>query len=89
MTPLTYEQALKQAREIRSFYSHLAIYLVVNAFLVALDLLTSPDELWFFWPMLGWGIGLAVHGVSVFIGARAFGADWEERKARELMEKQR
>lgn len=89
MSPLTYEQALKQARELRAFYSHLAVYLVVNACLVALDLLTSPGELWFFWPMLGWGIGLAVHGITVFMGTRAFGADWEERKARELMERNR
>ena len=87
MSPLTYEQALKQARELRAFYSHLAIYLVVNAFLVALDVLSSPDELWFYWPMLGWGIGLAVHGLSVFLGVHRFGADWEERKAREIMQR--
>ena len=87
MSPLTYEDALKQARELRAFYTHLAVYLVVNAFLVVLDLLTSPDEFWFYWPMLGWGIGLAAHGVSVFLGTQRFGADWEERKARELMRK--
>ena len=88
MSPLTYEQALKQARELRGFYTHLAVYILVNAFLVVIDMLTSPGEFWFYWPMLGWGIGLAAHALSVFLGTRALGADWEERKAREIMEKQ-
>jgi len=87
MSPLTYEQALKQARELRGFYNHLMVFVVVNLFLFAIDYVSGPDEWWFFWPLLGWGIGLAVHGLNVFLGTRAFGADWEERKARELMQK--
>ena len=87
MSPLTYEQALKQARELRGFYTHLLVYVLVNAFLFGIDYLSDPGEWWFYWPLLGWGIGLAAHGASVYIGVRAFGADWEERKARELMKK--
>ena len=87
MTPLTYEQALKQARELRGFYNHLFIYLIVNAFLAIVDWMSSPDRLWFYWPLLGWGVGLLIHGLNVFMGTRGFGADWEERKARELMER--
>ena len=87
MSPLTYEQALKQARELRGFYNHLLIYVVVNAFLFAIDYLGGPEEWWFYWPLLGWGIGLAAHALNTFVAVRAFGADWEERKARELMEK--
>lgn len=54
-----YERARKRVREIRGFYSHLAIYLIVNAGLLAINLLTSPFSLWFYWPMLGWGLGVA------------------------------
>jgi len=87
MTPLTYEQALKQARELRGFYNHLFIYILVNTFLGLIDWFSDPNEWWFYWPLLGWGVGLAAHGLNTYMGVRGFGADWEERKARELMQK--
>ena len=85
--PLTYEQALKQARELRGFYNHAGVYVLVNLFLFLVDWLSGPEEWWFYWPLIGWGIGLTVHGLNTFIGMRGFGVDWEERKARELMER--
>jgi hypothetical protein len=63
------------------------VYVLVNAFLFLLDITMSPDVLWFYWPLLGWGIALFVHALSVFGFGPAFGADWEERKIREHMEK--
>jgi hypothetical protein len=36
---------------------------------------------------MGWGIGLIIHALFVFVFGPRFGADWEERKIRELMEK--
>jgi hypothetical protein len=35
--------------------------------------------------MLGWGIGLAAHGINTF----GIGKNWEEKKIRELMEEER
>lgn len=48
------------------FRSHALIYVVVNAGLLGVNLLTSPHYLWVGWPMFGWGIGLAAHGLSVY-----------------------
>lgn len=48
------------------FRSHLFTYLLVNAGLVALNLVTSPRYLWCLWPMAGWGIGLIAHGFAVY-----------------------
>ncbi|MBC7817059.1 MAG: 2TM domain-containing protein [Planctomycetaceae bacterium] len=48
------------------FRNHLIAYLVVNAGLCALDVLTGTDKLWFFWVIGGWGIGLAAHAYRVF-----------------------
>ena len=64
---------------LRGFYRHLAAYVTVNLFLLALNLLTAPDQLWFYWPLLGWGIGLAAHAVRTF-AMPSFDRDWEERK---------
>ena len=81
---MTEEQARTQAKRERGFYGHLASYLICNAFFVALNLFASPGEIWFIVPMLGWGVGLASHAVSVF-GLPGRGAGWEEQRVRELM----
>jgi hypothetical protein len=48
----------------RSFAGHALTYLCVIGGLALLNLLTSPYYPWFIWPALGWGIGLAKHGVA-------------------------
>lgn len=79
------ERAQKRIEEERSFYTHLITYVAVNAFLVALNLITSPNHLWFFWPMLGWGIGLILHGFGTFGKHLVLGKKWEERRMEQLM----
>lgn len=71
MTIQETEAELRRRAERRAgakygFYSHALIYLVVNAGLAILNLATTPHNLWFLWSVVGWGIGLAAHGLSVF-----------------------
>jgi hypothetical protein len=61
-----YKKAEKIVEAKLGFFRHLTAYLAVNAFLLIINLITSPDSLWFQWPLLGWGIGLFFHGVGVF-----------------------
>jgi len=82
---MTYEEARERAAEIKGFYQHFIVYLLVNAFLFVVNMLTSRGSWWFYWPLFGWGIGVAAHGASVFLGGGVWGKSWEERKARELM----
>ncbi|MEO8517222.1 MAG: 2TM domain-containing protein [Flavobacterium sp.] len=82
-----YYKAKKRVDEIKGFYGNLVAYIAVNAFFLILNLLTSPEHLWFYWPMLGWGIGVLFHGLRVFNSLPFFGKDWEERKLQELMDK--
>ena len=77
--------ARQQVYRLRGFYHHLTVYVLVNAGLVGINLLASPGKLWFYWPMLGWGIWLALHAARTFARERWLGSDWEERKVRELM----
>jgi hypothetical protein len=66
------EQAQRRARQRAGaklgFYIHLTVYVLVNLLLLAINLQTSPERLWFLWSLCGWGVGLICHGVSVFIG---------------------
>ena len=82
---IAYERAVKRVKELKGFYGNLISYCIVIPFLVIINLLTSPEQLWFYWPMLGWGIGLLAHGMNVF----AIGRNWEEKKIREIMNNQK
>lgn len=54
----------KQQRK-RKFFDHLRTFLIVNAMLAVLDFVTSGGT-WFFWPLFGWGIGLAMDASEAF-----------------------
>lgn len=83
-----YYQAKKRVEEIKGFYGNLIAYIIFNGFFLVLNLLTSPDHLWFFWPLLGWGLGVFFHGMKVFNYTPFFNKNWEERKIQEYMEKE-
>ena len=83
--PAVERDARLQVGVLRGFYSHLLVFAVVNSGLLAAKLFASPERLWFYWPLLGWGIWLALHASGTFGRGRWLGAEWEERKARQIM----
>jgi hypothetical protein len=82
-----YEKARKKVEMIKWFYIDIGLYVVINLSLFLLNILTTPDNLWFYWVMLAWGIGLTVHAVVVYGFSNVLGDEWEERKIREIMDK--
>ncbi|MCS3867432.1 hypothetical protein J3D55_000348 [Chryseobacterium ginsenosidimutans] len=82
---LAYRKAARRVKELKGFYGNLTSYCLVIPFLAALNLLTAPEYLWFLWPMLGWGMGIAAHAMNTF----GIGKTWEEKKIKELMEEDR
>ena len=78
------EEARNYVQKLKGFYTHLGIYLAVNALLHLVNLFASGGY-WAFWPALGWGIGVAAHGNSVMHWVDYFGKEWEERKIREYL----
>lgn len=52
------------------FLIHLAAYLVVNCLLIVINLLTSTHYMWFVWALVGWGAGLAAHGLVTLLVTR-------------------
>ncbi len=84
-----YYQAKKRVEAIKGFYGNLIAYIIFNGFFLVLNLLTSPTELWFYWPLLGWGVGVLFHGMKVFNYSPFLGKNWEERKLKEFMEEEK
>ncbi len=72
----------------KSFYVHLAIYVIVISGLFVINVLTGHGRWWFVWPAIGWGIGLTIHALSTFGMIGLLGRDWEERRLKELMEEE-
>jgi len=84
-----YEEAKKRVKELKDFYRNLITYVAVNILLIVINLITSPDSLWFYWVTIFWGIGIVLHASKVFILKGKFlGKEWEEKKIKEIMEKE-
>jgi len=62
-----YKKAEERVEAKMEFYKHLAVYVGVNVLLIIINVATSPQHLWFKWPLLGWGICLFLHGISIFV----------------------
>ena len=84
-----YEKARKRVKKKKEFYQHFGSYLVMSAFFFLLNAVTSFGNWWFYWPMLGWGIGIAFHYIDVFgiPGVGEMSKDWEEKAIEEELEK--
>lgn len=91
--PLTEDEidrlARRRAGAKLGWYTHAAVYLVVNLLLFGLSEFGSGSRRWSIYPLLGWGLGLALHGVSVFIlGAGAGLRERMVQKERERLQRQ-
>ena len=84
-----YRRARRRVREIRAFYLHLAVFIGVNVLLHLINFVATPRIYWAFWPLVGWGIGLLVHGLVTYRWVPFVGKEWEARKLRELMDESR
>ena len=89
---ISYKAAQKRVKDIKGFYIHLTVYLFINA---AIIVVTTQDvglgegltQFGTYSTAFFWGIGLVAHWASVFGPNFIFGKKWDERKIKELMEK--
>lgn len=82
-------RAQRRLAVIKAFYGHLAVYVAVNTMLHLINLFGSRHY-WAIWPLLGWGIAIAIQAASTFDWPlRLLAPDWEQRKLRQLMDAER
>jgi 2TM domain len=74
------EDARRYVRRKRIFYSVLGIWLALSLMWFAIDMLDDSSSTWFYWPMLGTGLGVAVTGIVLLGLGGVFGLDWERRE---------
>ncbi len=65
----TYQKARGRAEAKYKFFIHAIVYGVVIGFLVLINLINWDGYFWAIWPMLGWGMAVALHAARVFLAA--------------------
>ncbi len=93
-TQETYQERYKRAKErvgeIRGFYTHLLIYILVNLGLMGLNYYqNSLSKPWFLFTTFGWGIGVISHAAAIFSWNPLISKEWEERKIQEILNKEK
>jgi hypothetical protein len=74
------EEARRYVRRKRILYTVVAIWLVLSLMWFTIDLLDDSSSFWFYWPMLGTGIGVAITAIVLLGMGGLFGVDWERRQ---------
>jgi len=65
---MTDEDLRRIAKKRVEFRDHLIVYIIVNAFLFTINMLTVPQFWWFLFPLIFWGIGVAFHWREAYSG---------------------
>jgi len=81
---LAYQRAKDKVEQLKGFYGNLISYCIVIPVLILINLQSPHSFQWFWFPMIGWGMGLTFHALETF----GYGKSWEERKINELMNKE-
>jgi hypothetical protein len=91
-----YDRARKQVKDIKGWYNHLTVYIIVNILLqlfysgaFGVEQFTLHIPFWarFTTPFF-WGLSLLGHGIYVFRGRfiKNLFKSWEEKKIKEILE---
>ncbi|RKS96554.1 2TM domain-containing protein [Chryseobacterium defluvii] len=89
---IRYKEAARRVKRLKNFYVFTFIYVAVNLFILFLNYkeLKPGETIWrmeYFVLPFFWGIGLIGYGMSVFLPGFLLGNKWEEKKIKELMDK--
>lgn len=83
-----FQEAKRRVKRKKGFYRHLAVYSVINTVFFFIVFIDNNSFDWLY-PMSFWGIGLAIHYLSVFglPGSGLGGNDWEAKEIQKEMQK--
>ena len=81
----SYLRARKHIDDLKEFYYGIISYFLVMPFLIYINYKTYWDFQWFWFPMIGWGIGIIINAFKVYVSEDVFGRNWEERKIKQYM----
>src|SRR5919106_3712886 len=78
-----YQEAKRRVDAKKGFYVHAFFFVVINAIFLGV---VGWD---FLWATVFWGLGLVLHGVSVFFSASDWVQRWEHRAIKKELDRQK
>src|SRR5215210_172757 len=78
-----YQEAKRRVEAKKGFYVHAFFFVVLNAIFLAV---VGWD---FLWATVFWGLGVVLHGVSVFFSASDWVKRWEHRAIQKELDRQK
>ncbi|WP_202700820.1 2TM domain-containing protein [Flavobacterium sp. UGB4466] len=97
-TDESYNLAYRKVKKIKGFYTHLKVYLIVNAIIIVSNL--NRDYFshsvyenglldWrTYSTAICWGVALGIHAFTVFGPDIFFSSEWEQKKIQKYMERE-
>ncbi|KAA0129867.1 2TM domain-containing protein [Chryseobacterium sp. SN22] len=91
---IRYKEAEREVKKIKKFYIFLFIYIAVNIFILVLNYreLKPGQTIWqlkYFLLPIFWGIAVVIQAMRTFMPNFMLGSKWEDRKIKELMDKEK
>ncbi len=78
-------KAMEYVKGLRDFYAHVFMYLT---FVIVFGFAFGFDRPLIYWGALGWGAGLAVHGLTVYEVIKFLGPEWEKKQIEKRLGRQ-
>ena len=73
-------EARRWVRRLRVLYTMLGVYAALSVMWFLIDLADDSEGYWFYWPMLGVGVAVAIAAVVLLGLGGLLGSDWERRQ---------
>jgi hypothetical protein len=78
--PEALEEARRYVRRKRIFYIVLGVWIALCVMWFVIDMTDDSSSTWFYWPMFGSGIAVAITGIVLLGIGGLFGIEWERRE---------
>jgi hypothetical protein len=73
------EAELRTSKKHANFYTHAALYVLINALLIIINLAFLPAYPWCLIPLVLWGVGLLAHYFEAFVWVANDNQTWEAK----------
>ncbi len=83
------QEAHRYVRRKRIFYLLVGIWLALSVMWFLIDMLDDSSANWFYWPMLGTGVGVGITGIVLLGFGGIFGPEWERRQVESYLRRHR
>ena len=81
------DEARRHVRRKRIFYAVVGVWIALSVMWFAIDMADDSSSFWFYWPMLGTGIAVAITAIALLGIGGLLGVDWERKQIEKYIDR--